>query len=75
MKTLLGVLTLTGVLAFGYGCNRDEEIQREDIQREEAMDADDIRETDNYRSVPVESDDEVEVDRDVLGDDEIEIDD
>lgn len=82
MKTLLGILSLTGLLAFGVACSRDGDMQREDvrdgadIQREEAMDADDIRETDTYnRSVPLESDDEVEVDRDVLGDDEVEIND
>lgn len=42
------------------------------IERQEDYESNDVRES---RSLPLESDDEIEVDRDVIGDDEIEIDD
>lgn len=42
------------------------------IERQEDYESDEVRES---RNLPLETDDEVEVDRDVIGDDEIEIDD
>lgn len=79
MKTCLGILSLSGIMMLSVACNRVGDMQREnapddqEIQREEVLHADDIRETDNYnRSVPVESTDE-EIDRDVLEKDEVEI--
>lgn len=42
------------------------------IERQEDYESNDVRES---RSLPLETDDEIEVDRDVIGDDEVEIDD
>lgn len=42
------------------------------IERQEDYESDDVRES---RNLPLERDDEIEIDRDVIGDDEIEIDD
>lgn len=65
MKYFIVFLAFAGVMAFGTACNRDSGIEREDIQREEALGADDIRETDTYdRSVPVENEEEMDMNRD-----------
>lgn len=70
MKQIIGILSLTSLLFLSFSCNKDREMQkedvREDIQREEVMGADDIRETDTYdRSVPVEEE-EVDMERDIV---------
>lgn len=71
MKFFFFIFTISGLLTFAVGCNRDSEIQRNDIQREEAMDADDIRETDTYnRSVPVENEEEMDMNRDDVMEDD-----
>ena len=65
MKTLTGFFILMCLFIFS-SCNDRNDIQREEItdkniQREEAMRADDIRETDSYdNTVPLDTDDEVE---------------
>lgn len=58
-------------------CNRsNDDIRGTDddvtIERQEDYESNDVRES---RSLPLETDDEIEVDRDVIGDDEVEIDD
>jgi hypothetical protein len=71
MKAIISVFTLFSLINF-YGCNRqEEEATRDDltIEREEEYDRDDTME--KNRPLPVETDDEIELDRDVLEEDEI----
>lgn len=75
MKAIFSVLA--GFLLFNISaCNRDNDVLRgkDDItiERQEDYESKDTRES---RNLPLETDDEIEVDRDVLGDDEVEIDD
>lgn len=75
MKTSFSVLT--GLLLLNISaCSRDNDLLRgkDDItiERQEDYESKDARES---RNLPLETDDEIEVDRDVLGDDEVEIDD
>lgn len=73
MKTFMFLLSLFSLLTFQVACNRD--VPEEEIQEEEhVLGVDDIRETER-RDAPIQKDEEVEVDRDVLGDDEVEIND
>lgn len=65
MKSILflSLLTLTGLQV---ACDKTNDAT---IQREEAYE----REDNFNRTVPVESDEEVNIDRDVIGDDEVEV--
>ena len=78
MKTLLLAFGILSLSILQVACNRDEKVTTEDqtIQREEEVRRSDLQEGDNV-TVPVEREEveEVEVDRDVLGDDEIELND
>lgn len=70
--TLLTLLTVTGL----YSCNRSEEMKKADdttIQREEEIRRDDIIER---QSLPSETttDDEIQIDRSVIDEDELELD-
>ena len=70
--TLLTLLTLTGL----YGCNRTEDPVKKDetgIQREEEIRRDDVIER---HSLPSETttDDEIQIDRKVIDEDELELD-
>ena len=69
---LLTLLTLTGI----SGCNRADETKKTDnvdIQREEEFNRDDILER---RNLPSETttDDEIQIDRRVIDEDELELD-
>lgn len=65
MKALLVLLSLISLLSFSIACNKNTDRDR-GIQREEAMDADDFRETDSYdKTVPVQEQEDME-DRDVI---------
>lgn len=73
MKIFMLMFALFSLLGFSTGCSRDDS---DVIQREESLGRDDIRETDTYeRSVPLNDGEDADIDRDVLGDDEVEIDD
>jgi hypothetical protein len=70
--TLFTLLTLTGL----YGCNRGDDPTKQDettIQREEEIRRDDVIER---RSLPSETttDDEIQIDRKVIDEDELELD-
>lgn len=55
MKILFGVLTLLSLLTFSVACSGP--ANDDQMQREEAMDGDDLRETDSYENVvPVDND-------------------
>ncbi len=69
MKSLF--LLLIGLLMLNISaCNQSSD--EVTIERQEDYESKDARES---RNLPVETDDEIEVDRDILSDDEIEIDD
>lgn len=72
MKILFASLTVL-MLAGITSCNRDE-VRNDDltIERQEDYNREDMSER---RAMPVESEDEVEIDRDVIGDDEVELND
>lgn len=53
MKILFGLVSILCLVTFSVGCDRNQ--SRDDIQREEPIRGDDIRENDSYdRSVPLE---------------------
>lgn len=75
MKSLITLLTLLTVTSL-YSCDRREEIKKTDdttIQREEEIRRDDIIER---QSLPSETstDDEIQIDRSVIDEDELELD-
>lgn len=60
MKSLLFIMSLFALLAFQVACDRntDRATGTTDIQREEALESDDLRDTGTYdRSAPMETDD------------------
>lgn len=75
MKTLLMAFSILALSALQVACNREEKITTEDqtIQREEEVRRSDLQESGTVADPAAE--DEVELDRDVLGDDEIELND
>jgi hypothetical protein len=67
MKALLVLLSLISLLSFSVACNRNSDNDARGIQREEAMDNDDFRETDSYdEGVPVQEEEDMQEDRDVI---------
>lgn len=57
MKAFLVLLSLMSLLSFSVACNKNSDSDIRGIQREEAMDSDDLRETDSYDDqVPVKED-------------------
>lgn len=57
MKTILGMLALLSLFALTNACNRDATRSDENVQREETIRSDDLREKDSYeRSVPLKGD-------------------
>jgi hypothetical protein len=54
MKAILGMLVLLSLLALTNACNRDATKTDENVQREEAIRSDDLREKDSFdRNVPL----------------------
>lgn len=73
MKTFFSVIA--GLLLFNISaCDRTNDRASDDIsiERQEDYESETSRES---RSFPLDTSDEIEVDRDILGDDEVEIDD
>lgn len=57
MKSILGMLMLFSLFALVGACNRDATKNDENVQREETIRSDDLREKDSFdRSVPRKSD-------------------
>ena len=55
MKAILGMLVLLSLAVVTTACNRDATKTDENVQREEAIRSDDLREKDSFdRTVPVE---------------------
>lgn len=64
MKTFLVILSLLSLLAFSLGCNKATD---RGMQREEAMEGDDFRETKSYdEGVPAQEEEDIQEDRDVI---------
>jgi len=69
MKAFFGILSLLSLLTFSVACNRDSGMSdtSKEVQREEAIEGDDLRETDNYnQSLPAQEEEDVQQDRDTM---------
>lgn len=65
MKAFFGILSVVSLLTFSVACNRDSGMSNptKDVQREEAIDGDDLRETDNYeQALPAKEEEAVQRD-------------
>ena len=69
MKTFFGILSLLSLLSFSVACNRDSGMtdSTKDVQREEAIQGDDMRETGSHKRVlPAQEEEAVRKDRDTM---------
>lgn len=67
MKALLVLLSLLSLLSFSVACNRNTSEDSRGIQREEAMDNDDFRETNSYdEGMPAQEEQDIQEDSDVI---------
>jgi hypothetical protein len=65
MKTILMILSLVSLLAFSNSCNKNSD--QSGIQREEAMEGSDFRETKSYdEGVPAQEEEDMQEDRESI---------
>ena len=66
MKTILGILALLSLFALVGACNRNATKSDENIQREETIRSDDLREKDSFNRTIPRKGDEMERDREEI---------
>lgn len=66
MKTFLTILSLLSLFAFAIACNKDAD-RSHGMQREDAMEGDDFRETKSYdEGVPAQEEEDIQDERDII---------